>query len=163
MMGVLHLWLTALPAMIGFAVLAWLIAGWRSNVGLVDSAWSLDLADILGAAVVVFGIVFESLADYQLAFFRANVNNRDAVMDRGLWRWPRHPKYFGERCVWWVFCLIAAAAGAWWTLVSPVLMTLLLLKVLGVGLLEKTFTVRRPGYRAYIERTPAFIPGRPHR
>jgi steroid 5-alpha reductase family enzyme len=82
-------------------------------------------------------------------------------MASGLWRYSRHPNYFGEFCVWWGLWLVALAAGAWWTVVSPLLMTVLLLKVSGVSLLEKDIEERRPAYRAYVAKTNAFFPWRP--
>jgi steroid 5-alpha reductase family enzyme len=85
-------------------------------------------------------------------------------MDRGLWRYTRHPNYFGECCTWWgLFVIALAAGGAWWSIVSPLLMTVLLLKVSGVTLLEKDIGERRPAYRDYVARTNAFIPGPPRR
>ena len=80
-------------------------------------------------------------------------------MEQGLWRYTRHPNYFGEACVWWGYWLIAVAAGGAWTVFAPLLMTMLLLKVSGVALLEKDIGLRRPAYRDYIERTNAFFPG----
>ena len=82
-------------------------------------------------------------------------------MDEGLWRYTRHPNYFGEFCVWWGFYLFAAAAGGWWLIPAPLLMTFLLLRVSGVALMEKDIVERRRGYREYINRTNAFIPGPP--
>ena len=86
---------------------------------------------------------------------------RGKVMDRGLWRYTRHPNYFGEALLWWGFFCIAAAAGAWWTVFAPLGMTFLLLKVSGVALLEKDIAERRPAYRDYVARTNAFFPGMP--
>ena len=114
---------------------------------------------LLGAVLAIFGIGFESLADAQLARFRATLGNAGTVLDRGLWRYSRHPNYFGECCVWWGFYLLAADAGAWWTIFSPLLMSLLLLRVSGVTLLEKDIGERRPAYHDYIARTNAFFPG----
>jgi len=99
------------------------------------------------------------VADWQLARFKADPAHRGQVMDGGLWRFSRHPNYFGEFCVWWGIYLIAMSTSAWWAIASPVLMTILLLKVSGVALLEKDITERRPGYREYIARTNAFFPG----
>ena len=79
-------------------------------------------------------------------------------MRSGLWRYTRHPNYFGECCVWWGFFLIALSAGGWWSIVGPVLMTVLLLKVSGVALLEKDLWERRPGYAQYVKNTNAFFP-----
>ena len=80
-------------------------------------------------------------------------------MDRGLWRYTRHPNYFGECMVWWGFYLMAVAAGGWWTFPAPLLMTFLLLRVSGVTLLESDIGERRPAYKHYVRRTNAFIPG----
>ena len=82
-------------------------------------------------------------------------------MDGGLWRFTRHPNYFGDFCVWWGLYLIAAAGGAGWTIFSPLLMSFLLLKVSGVSLLEKTITSRRPEYASYQKRTSSFFPWPP--
>ena len=80
-------------------------------------------------------------------------------MDKGLWRYSRHPNYFGECLIWWGFFLFALGNGAWWSIISPLIMTWLLLKFSGVVMLEKTIVTRRPEYREYIKRTNAFIPG----
>jgi steroid 5-alpha reductase family enzyme len=116
--------------------------------------------DALGLALFTFGFVFETVGDWQLARFKADAAHRGRVMDRGLWRYTRHPNYFGEFCVWWGLYLVALAAGGWWTIVSPLLMSVLLLKVSGVTLLEKDIGERRPAYGDYIARTNAFFPGR---
>jgi steroid 5-alpha reductase family enzyme len=143
------------------AVLAWLV------VAPVAASISIDRAigalDIVGAALAAFGIIFEAVGDAQLARFKADPANGGRVMDRGLWRYTRHPNYFGEFCVWWGLYVIALGAGAWWTLFSPLLMSVLLLKVSGVTLLEKDIGERRPLYRDYIARTNAFFPGRPRK
>lgn len=117
--------------------------------------------DVLGVVVSVFGLLFETIGDWQLARFKADSANRGRVMDGGLWRYTRHPNYFGEFCVWWGFYFVALAAGGFWAIVSPLLMSLLLLKVSGVTLLEKDIAERRPAYRDYIARTRAFFPGSP--
>jgi steroid 5-alpha reductase family enzyme len=84
-------------------------------------------------------------------------------MQTGLWRYTRHPNYFGDALVWWGLGLIGAAPGAWWTLLGPALMTFLLVRVSGVSLLEKDIAGRRPEYVAYIRRTSAFLPLPPAR
>lgn len=141
------------------AVLAWIVSA--PLAGAILGQGRLHILDGLGAAVVTFGIAFQAIADMQLARFKADPLNEGRVLDAGLWRYSRHPNYFAECCVWWGFYLIACAAGAWWTAFSPILMTLLLLKVSGVALLEKDIADRRPAYRDYIRRTNAFIPAPP--
>lgn len=138
-------------------LLAWLIAAPLAVA--IPSAQPLGAADLAGAALVVFGVGFEAVADAQLASFKARPASEGRVLDSGLWRYTRHPNYFGEFCVWWGFFLIAAGAGGAWTVFSPLLMTLLLLKVSGVTLLESDIGERRPAYREYVARTNAFFPG----
>jgi steroid 5-alpha reductase family enzyme len=121
----------------------------------------LWLLDWCGVTIWAIGVFFESVGDLQLKRFRANTENHGRVLDTGLWRYTRHPNYFGDFCVWWGLWIVAASGGAWWTIVSPLLMSFLLLKVSGVSLLEKTITERRPAYAEYIRRTNAFFPGPP--
>lgn len=116
---------------------------------------------IAGVVVWTVGLVFETVGDVQLARFKANPANKAKVMDRGLWRYTRHPNYFGDFCVWWGLYLIALDAGHWWTIVGPAAMTALLMKYSGAGLLEKSIVNRRPGYDDYMRRTNSFFPGPP--
>ncbi|MDE0161233.1 MAG: DUF1295 domain-containing protein [Acidimicrobiaceae bacterium] len=119
--------------------------------------------DWTGAAVWAVGFGFEAVSDEQLRRFKADPANRGQVMDRGLWRYSRHPNYFGDAVVWWGIHLVAAAAGMWWTIAGPLVMTFLLLRVSGVALLERSIGKRRPGYAEYAARTSAFIPLPPRR
>jgi steroid 5-alpha reductase family enzyme len=139
------------------ALLAWLLAA--PLVAAATGSNPLGWIDAAGAALWALGLVFETLGDAQLARFKADPANRGKVMDRGLWRYTRHPNYFGEACIWWGYGLFAIAAGGAWTLYAPIVMTALLLKVSGVALLEKDIATRRPDYRAYVARTNAFVPG----
>ena len=140
-------------------LLAWIIA--LPLLGAITGSRPLNLLDASAVVLVLFGTLFESIADAQLAAFKARPDAQGRVMDTGLWRYTRHPNYFGECCVWWGFYLFALAAGGWWAIVSPLLMTFLLLRVSGVVLMEKDIVERRPGYREYIDRTNAFLPGIP--
>jgi len=115
----------------------------------------------LGSLLWVFGFVMEVVADWQLQRFRSRPDTALRVLDGGLWRYSRHPNYFGEAMLWWGYGLMAVAAGAWWTLFAPALMTWLLLRVSGVTLLEKTMAGRRPDYERYVRRTSAFLPWPP--
>ena len=137
-------------------ILAWIIS--LPLYVAVTGPYSIGLVDYLGVALWTAGFVFETVGDYQLALFKSDFRNEGRVMNRGLWRYTRHPNYFGDFCVWWGFYLIALSAGGWWTFVSPLLMSWLLLRVSGVVLLEKDIAERRPGYATYIKQTNAFFP-----
>ena len=141
------------------AALAWIIS--MPLLGALNSSQPMNMLDYAGIALLSFGLIWETLADWQLSAFKAKPQNKAKVLNTGVWRYSRHPNYFGECCVWWGFYLLALAAGAWWALPSALLMTLLLLKVSGVALLEQTITERRPEYAEYIRTTNAFIPGCP--
>jgi steroid 5-alpha reductase family enzyme len=139
------------------AFMAWVIS--LPVHAAVLSHRPLGALDALGGALWLVGFVFEAGGDWQLARFKADPGNHGKVMDRGFWRYTRHPNYFGDFCVWWGFYLIAAAGGAWWSFVGPVLMSVLLMRVSGVTLLEKDIGERRPQYADYAQRTNAFFPG----
>jgi len=117
----------------------------------------LSLLDFLGAGLWLIGFFFESVGDYQLSRFINNPENKGKIMTSGVWRYTRHPNYFGDSAQWWGYYLIAAAACGWWTIFSPILMTIFLLKVSGAALLEKTMQLK-PGYREYMETTSGFVP-----
>ena len=141
-------------------------AVWFVSIPLQVSAASGDglvLVAVLGAAVWLFGVVFEAVGDAQLAQFKADDRNKGTVMDRGLWGWTRHPNYFGDSAVWWGLYLVAASA---WpgvlTVLSPVVMTYFLVFATGARLLEKEMS-KRPGYPAYQQRASYFIPRPPKR
>jgi steroid 5-alpha reductase family enzyme len=143
------------------AVLAWIIS--LPLLGAAASATQLNALDYVGALLWLVGFVFEAGGDWQLSRFKADPSNKDKVMDQGFWRLTRHPNYFGDFCVWWGLFLIALAAGAWWSVAGPILMSVLLMRVSGVTLLEKDIGERRPKYADYVRRTNAFFPGLPKR
>jgi len=119
---------------------------------------SLGLLDYLGAALWGYGFFFEALGDLQLARFKSNPANKGRLLDKGVWRFTRHPNYFGDATQWWGYYLVALSAGGWWSIFSPVFMTYLLVKVSGVALLEKSLKNAKPGYEEYVRRTSPFIP-----
>ena len=141
------------------ALLAWIIS--LPLLGAILSAAPVRILDAAGVVLWVVGFAFEAGGDWQLARFKSDPSNQGRVMDRGFWRYTRHPNYFGDFCIWWGFYLLAASAGAWWSIVGPILMTVLLMRVSGVTLLEKDIGERRPQYADYVRRTNAFFPGKP--
>ena len=143
------------------AGLAWVIS--LPLLAAAGSRTPLGILDAVGALLWLVGIVFEAGGDLQLARFKRDPGNAGKVMDRGLWRYTRHPNYFGDFCLWWGFYAFALAGGGWWSVVGPLLMCALLLKVSGVTLLESDIAERRPAYADYVRRTPVFFPGPPKR
>jgi steroid 5-alpha reductase family enzyme len=132
------------------------------QVGILRHASALGALDYIGAGVCLIGVLFETVGDWQLARFKADPANAGRVMDRGLWRYTRHPNYFGDAVAWWGMYLVAASApGGAFTVLSPALMTFLLVRVSGVALLEKKLKKTRPEYEDYVRRTNAFLPGMP--
>ena len=158
-------WFAPLSLVIVFwlqAFLAWLIGMPLLQVQRVDVPGGFGWLDLLGLALFATGLFFEAVGDWQLSRFKDDPANRGKVMDRGLWRYTRHPNYFGDATLWWgLACFALATPGAAWTLFSPVLMTFLLLKVSGVALLEKGLGSTKPGYEEYVRRTSAFLPWPP--
>jgi steroid 5-alpha reductase family enzyme len=143
-------------------VLMWLVS-LPVQVGVVpDLPTSIGPVELVGVVLWAIGLFFESVGDFQLARFKADGANQGQVMDQGLWRYTRHPNYFGDFCVWWGIWIVSAATGVGlFAVVGPVVMTFFLLRVSGVAMLERSIGKRRPGYDEYIARTNAFFPGPP--
>ena len=144
-------------------LLLWIISAPLLAAHISPGPAHLTVLDFLAVALWAVGFFFEAMGDLQLARFRSNPANKGTVLDTGVWRYTRHPNYFGDATQWWAYYLIAAAAGGWWTIFSPILMTGMLLRVSGVVLLEKTLATTKPGYREYVESTSAFIPWFPRK
>jgi steroid 5-alpha reductase family enzyme len=142
----LLMWLISLPVQVAIAAPAPVSLGWL---------------DALGTVFVATGVGFETIGDLQLARFKADPANKGLVMDRGLWRYTRHPNYFGDAVVWWGLYCFALATGHPLTMVGPLVMTYLLTRLSGVPLLEKKLARTRPGYAEYVARTSSFVPWPP--
>jgi steroid 5-alpha reductase family enzyme len=143
-------------------MLMWIISMPLLAAQFWPQASELTVYDVLGLVLWAVGFFFESVGDFQLARFKSSPANKGKVMNRGVWRLTRHPNYFGDSAQWWGYYLVAVSAGGWWTIFSPLLMTLFLLRVSGVTLLEKTLAAR-PGYEEYMKSTSAFIPWFPRK
>ncbi len=155
-----HFALKSLYLIVGLqGTLAWIIS--LPLLAAIAAPRPITMIDYAGVALWVLGFGFESVGDWQLARFKSAATNRGRVMDQGLWRYTRHANYFGDCCTWWGFYLFGLAAGGWWAIVGPLLMSFLLLRVSGVALLERDISERRPEYRDYMLRTNAFFPGAP--
>ncbi len=137
------MWAVSLPLQAGITLAQ---PGWTPWHGLGIVLWTV-------------GILFETIGDLQLARFKAVSDNQGKVMNKGLWRYTRHPNYFGDFLVWWGLYTIAIAHGnGLWTFIGPLTMSVFLIRISGVTLLEKSLHETRPGYRAYTRETSSFLP-----
>ncbi len=154
--------LVSLYTVFGLQGLLMFVVSLPVQVGMSVAA-PLGIFDILGVIAWVVGFFFESVGDAQLARFKANPDNQGKVMDQGLWRYTRHPNYFGDFMVWWGHFFIGASVGweGWLTIVGPIVMSTLLMRISGAKLLEKGLKKRRQGYEEYIARTSGFFPRPP--
>lgn len=156
--------LVSLGTVFAFQGLMMWVVSLPVQLGQADATPDLGIIAWVGVAVWAVGLAFEVIGDAQLARFKADPANAGIVMDRGLWRYTRHPNYFGDACVWWGIALVAAETGSGaWGIIGAVVMTVLLRRVSGVTLLEKSLVKRRAGYTEYVQRTSPFVPRPPRR
>ena len=140
------MWIVSLPVQLG---------------QMTDNA-KIGVVGVAGIVVWAIGVLFESIGDIQLARFKSDSANAGKVMDKGLWKFTRHPNYFGDACAWWGIAIIAAESHVGlFGIIGALVMNILLLKYSGVPILEKSINKRRPGYEEYQRRTSSFIPRPP--
>ncbi len=131
---------------------------------LADTGAALPWWGLTGAALASIGIAFETVGDAQLEAFRKNPASAGKVLDTGLWRYTRHPNYFGDFITWWGIFIVGVASGApWWTIVGPLFLSFTLTRWSGAPMLEHGLKKHRPGYADYIARTSGFFPLPPRR
>ena len=123
-----------------------------------NSNGNLEILDYLGIIIWIIGFTFETVGDFQLSNFKRDSKNKGKILHTGLWKYTRHPNYFGDSAVWWAYGIFSIAAGSYWQAIGAVIMTLLILKISGVSLLEKTLKETKPQYKEYIQKTSSFIP-----
>lgn len=151
-------WISYFQTFLLQGVLTMIISLPLLGVSMGNTSDSLNLLDYCAILVWVIGFSFEAGGDYQLARFKKNPENKGKVMCYGFWKYTRHPNYFGDSAVWWAYALFSIAAGSYWQVIGSVVMTLLIIKVSGVALLEKTLNNTKPQYAEYIRKTNAFFP-----
>jgi steroid 5-alpha reductase family enzyme len=140
------------------AVLIMVISLPLLGINTSSSSGALNGLDYLGILVWLIGFIFEAGGDYQLMRFKQNPKNKGKILDVGFWKFSRHPNYFGDSAVWWSYAIFSIASGYYWQIIGSIIMTLLILKVSGVSLLEKSLKDTKPLYRDYIKKTNSFLP-----
>jgi steroid 5-alpha reductase family enzyme len=151
-------WISFFQTFLLQGILMWLISAPLLGAQFHGYNKALNILDYVGIIFWITGILFEAGGDFQLAAFKANPANRGKVLDKGFWRYTRHPNYFGDSSVWWGYGFFCLAAGSYLPALGSVLMTALIIKVSGVALLEKSLKEQKPQYKEYIEKTSSFIP-----
>ncbi len=142
--------------------LMWIISMPLLAAQIAPGAGNLTILDFIGVLIWGIGFFFEAVGDWQLGRFVANPANKGKVLSTGVWRYTRHPNYFGDAAQWWGYYLLALSAGGWWSIFSPLLMNYLLRYVSGAALLEKSM-ITKPQYKEYMETTPIFVPWFPRK
>jgi steroid 5-alpha reductase family enzyme len=156
--------IVSLYTVFGLQGLLMFIVSLPVQLGQVREEPGFGIIGVVGVLVWGVGIYFEAVGDAQLARFKRNPANKGLIMDQGLWRYTRHPNYFGDSCVWWGLGLIAAESSLGiYGLIGPVVMTFLLVKVSGAAMLDRAMLKRKPGYENYVATTSGFIPRPPRR
>ena len=122
------------------------------------SSGDLKVLDYIGITIWLIGFAFEAGGDFQLSRFKRDVANKGKVLNKGFWKYTRHPNYFGDAAVWWAYAIFSIAAGSYWQIIGSIIMTFLIIKISGVALLEKTLNDTKPQYREYIQKTSSFFP-----
>jgi steroid 5-alpha reductase family enzyme len=150
-------WISYFRVFILQGFLLWIIAV-PLLIGQTDTENNLQLFDYLGIMFWLIGFLCEAVGDWQLVQFKKNPMNTGKVMDKGLWKYTRHPNYFGDTLLWWGYFLFTFSVEGYWTIFSPIIMTFLLMKVSGVALLEQKLSETKPKYKEYTEKTSAFFP-----
>jgi steroid 5-alpha reductase family enzyme len=156
-------WISFFQTFLLQGILMWLISAPLLGAQFYGQNNQLGMFDFTAIALWLIGISFEAGGDFQLALFKADPANKENVLDKGFWRYTRHPNYFGDASVWWSYGLICFASGSFFPVLGSALMTALIIKVSGVSLLEKSMKVQKPLYKEYIEKTSAFIPWFPRK
>jgi steroid 5-alpha reductase family enzyme len=151
-------WISFFQVFLLQGVLLWLISSPLLGAQFHSGGSDLNYFDYAAIIIWIIGFSFEAGGDYQLARFKSDPNNKGKVLNTGFWKYTRHPNYFGDATVWWAFGLFSVATGSYWPLLSSILMTLLIVKVSGVSLLEKSLKNTKPQYKDYVEKTSAFFP-----
>ena len=156
-------WVSFFQTFLLQGILMWFISSTLLGAMYFNTSDTLGIFDYIGIALWLIGFNFEAGGDLQLAIFKSDPANKGKVLDKGFWRYTRHPNYFGDSAVWWGYGFFCLRAGSYLPVLGSILMTALIIKISGVALLEKTLKEQKPEYKEYIDKTSAFLPWFPKR
>jgi len=151
-------WISFFQTFLLQGVLMWIISQPLLGAFYYQKNVVINIFDLIGIIFWVIGIIFEAGGDFQLTKFKSYPENKGKVLNTGLWKYTRHPNYFGDASVWWGFGFFSIASGSYIPAIGSIIMTLLIIKVSGVALLEKSLKDRKPEYAEYVRKTSSFIP-----
>ena len=151
-------WLSYFQAFLLQGALMILISITLLGMSFTSQLKTLSTLDYIGIGIWLIGFVFEAGGDYQLMRFKKNTNNKGTLLITGFWKYTRHPNYFGDAVVWWSYGIFSISAGAYWQVIGSILMTLLIIKISGVTLLEKSLKQTKTAYSDYVDKTSSFFP-----
>jgi steroid 5-alpha reductase family enzyme len=156
-------WISFFQVFLLQGTLMWIISVPLLGAQFYSDGKPLNFFDYLGITTWLIGFIFEAGGDYQLARFKSDPANKGKVLNKGFWRYTRHPNYFGDAAVWWGYGLICLGSGSYIPVLGSIIMTVLIIKISGVALLEKSLHEQKPQYKEYVEKTSSFIPWFPKR
>lgn len=151
-------WVSFFQTFLLQGILAWFISAPLLAAMYYSNNSALGIFDYLAIIIWIIGFTFEAGGDFQMARFKSKSTNKGKVLNKGFWKYTRHPNYFGDATVWWAYGLFSIAAGAYIPILGSILMTFLIIRVSGVMLLERSLKDKKPEYQDYIRKTSAFIP-----
>jgi steroid 5-alpha reductase family enzyme len=154
-------WVSFFQVFLLQGIMMWLISATLLGAHFGDAG--LNWLDRTAVIVWLIGFFFETIGDWQLVQFKRDPANKGQLLTTGLWRYTRHPNYFGDACVWWSYGLFCLAAGSFVPILGSLLMTVLLVRVSGVAYLERSLKQSKPGYENYMAQTNAFFPWLPRK
>ncbi len=156
-------WISYFQVFLLQGILMWVISAPLLGAQYLSKSGNLSILDFLALIIWLIGFTFEAGGDFQLARFISDNQNKGKLLTRGFWRYTRHPNYFGDSAVWWSFGIFSIAGGSYLPVIGSILMTVLIIRVSGVALLEKSLKVKKPGYEEYVRHTNAFLPWFPRK
>ena len=151
-------WISFFQVFLLQGILMWLISAPLLGAMYFENSNNPGIVDFLAILIWIIGFIFEAGGDYQLSQFKSYPGNKGKLLNTGLWHYTRHPNYFGDSAVWWSFGIFSLAGYSYIPILASLLMTVIIIKVSGVALLEKSLKEQKPGYKDYVEATSAFLP-----